>query len=101
MRARTRPGELPENPRTKYRKTLRLQRLEVSRLPGAGASENHNGLRAVSGVVATSARASSTRWRVNRGVRISALRDMPPLFDAGVPRGASVGRRRRRPSVES
>ena len=53
--ARTRPGELPENPRTKYRKTFRLQRLEVSRVPGAGSSENHNGLRAVSGVVATSA----------------------------------------------
>ena len=86
MRARTRPGELPENPRTKYRKTLRLQRLEVSRLPGAA----HQRTTMACGRCPVSSRPPRARvpprWRVGRGVRILAShRDMPPLFDAGVP----------------
>ena len=84
--ARTRPGELPENPRTKYRKTLRLQRLEVSRLPGAA----HQRTTMACGRCPVSSRPPPARvpprWRVGRGVRILAShRDMPPLFDAGVP----------------
>ena len=83
--ARTRPGELPENPRTKYlKKRYDFQRLEV--FASSSSSENQNGMRAVSGVSRPPRARVPPRWRVGRGERILAShRDMPPLFDAGVP----------------
>ena len=53
---------------------------------GSSSSENHNGMRAVSGVSRPPRARVPPRWRVGRGERILAShRDMPPLFDAGVP----------------